>query len=89
MAPHVPTTPEERLLALELHVQHTHDLMLDMHTRLFGKQPGEGELALLGARVGRLEAYHQKVKGFLAACSALGGIIGAIVGALVAWWKRG
>lgn len=89
MAPHTPTTPDERLLALEINVQHTHDLMLDMHTRLFGKQPGEGELALLSNRIGRLEAYRQKVGGFIAACSALGGIIGAIVGAVVAWWKRG
>jgi len=86
MTPQRPMTTPERLTALEKTAEHTHELIQDMHTRLFGKEQ-PGELQKLDTRVRRLEAYRWKLIGFFAACGGMGAAAGVVGGFVVHWLK--
>jgi len=86
MAPTPRSTPE-RLTALEITVQHTHELIEDIHHRLFGNgQPGE--LYKLEGRVKALEKFRWKLVGIFTACSSFGAAAGVVSGVVLHYLNK-
>lgn len=80
-------TTAERLTALETTAQNTHDLIKDMHSRLFGNGHS-GEIEKLDHRVRVLEAFRWRLRGMFAAGGVVGAAAGAIGGIVVHWLKK-